>query len=164
MDYLKRGFEKLSINKYYVMWKSILFCIYARDVADAFIPWKRLDRDPKSTLEAFENLLIKEPENSSNVYILIGNSLNREETLNIINKNKSSKVLQLPKKEYHPAPKHVVKALEESIQINEEEYKNILEEPITSIIITEHVSVKRGRGRPKGSKNKTASIESYFEE
>jgi hypothetical protein len=156
------------INKYYFQHFNLLVAIYAKDLEDAFVPYKRLKGNFKLTQSDFEKDLI-EPEDTSDHCILIGNGITKEETLRIINTKKSSKIVimneKVPKKEaietvriieYVDAPEEIAKAIQEGISVTIEDalgdgYKNL---PV----------VKRGRGRPPGSKNKTVSIQNYFEE
>lgn len=151
----------MTLNKYFFHYRNQNFMIYAKDIPDAFIPWKRLLMKHDIDQPEFENSLIEgSKEILDNHCILVGNSVSTQEIKQILNSGKKNPVVnQIPKeRKYVPAPVEIAKIIEEGIEVTEDQafgdgWKDL--PPVT---------VKRGRGRPPGSKNKTTSIQNYIEE
>lgn len=168
----------MTMNKYYFMYRHVNFVIHAKDIPDAFIPWRRLMGKNDVTQSDFEKELLDPPKNLSDCYILVGESLSVQEIRSLVFSAKVPAFKHAYKKEpkpvipgslvpveaikesygkvYTDAPPEIAKALENSIPVTEDQglgdgWKEL-------------PPVKRGRGRPKGSKNKTVSIQSYIEE
>lgn len=168
----------MTINKYYFLHRNTNFVIYARDIPDAFEPYRRILMG-KTSIESFENNLIDLPPiQDTDLLMLCGNSISRDEMNQLMGVNlrmkKTSKV-------YSPAPtpKTIVEAIKTSIPVSLEEvlgdeWKSLptkdypKSEQETDKFptkfegdLSKSTPIKR-RGRPKGSKNKSKDIASYF--
>ena len=130
------------MNKFYFRHRGENFVIHAKDVQDAFNPWKRLFGSSNFSLTEFEKELIDEPGDSSNCLLLVGDSLTREEIRNLLNKKK----IGLP--------------VSKSIQDEK------ISEAVDIInLATSTPIIKRGRGRPRKVFIKEISettMENYF--
>lgn len=75
------------IDKFWFKYGQRLVVIYAKSKTDAFNSWKRLQGGANFYQSDFEKVLIDDP-NTFDFLYLVGDSLTREETLNIIYKKK----------------------------------------------------------------------------
>lgn len=143
------------------MYQNTPFVIFAKDIPEAFVPYKRILYHKAGTLEDFENDLLKDKPDIRNCLLLFGNSVNRNMVKDILKPYQKSSI-ELITTRIEPKTVKVDHHIEYDPNVATElhsDYSNI------------PTPIKRGRGRPKGSKNKpkikseqtSNSLDSHFE-
>ncbi len=147
----------MTINQYFFNYRNTNFVIFARDIPESFEAYSRvLFRDAKP-MEDFKNNLLKDAPDIRKCLMLCGRTISRNEAENI-------------RKMYHKP--EIIKT---EIKMEVAKKRERVETPKDSNPVTGDVNaapiVKRGRGRPPGSKNKSKmkpekisnSLDSFFE-
>ncbi len=143
----------MTVNRYFFNYRNTDFVIFAKDIPEAFEPYKRMLYHKAGNQEDFEKCLLKDDPDIRNCRILCGRSVSREMLAGLL------KPYQKPL--IYETKIQITKEIKESFKAEDEATVISIQEVI-EVPVLESV-VKRGRGRPKGSKNKTKDIDSFFE-